>query len=123
MTVVKKGHRMNPATDSGARQLRQVGRWELLAEGVDMPLLVQFLTVHLRGTVVDQTALTGRFDFRLKWNPPLRDGESVNSYSVDERAQQSLITAVREQLGLKLERQRVPTDRYSIERAEKPNDN
>lgn len=123
LTVDKNGHKMTPATDSGARQLRQVGRWEIRAEGVEMSILAKFLSVHLRGTVVDRTGLDGRYNFHLKWNPTVREGEDVNSNSVDERAEESLITAVQEQLGLRLERQKVATDRYTIERAEKPTEN
>jgi bla regulator protein blaR1 len=123
LTVAKKGHKMTLATDPGARQLRQVGRWEIRAEGIEMSFLVQFLSVHLRGTVVDRSGLEGHYNFNLKWNSPLREGEDVNSVSVGERAEESLITAVQEQLGLRLERHKVETDRYTIERAEKPTEN
>jgi uncharacterized protein (TIGR03435 family) len=33
LTVEKKGHKMTPVNGPGARQLRQIGRWELRAEG------------------------------------------------------------------------------------------
>ena len=121
LTVEKKGHNMTVANDPGAHQLRQVGRWEIRAEAVEMPLLARFLSVHLRGTVVDRTGLEGRYAFHLDWNPGVREGQSVRSF--DELPEDSLIPAVREQLGLRLERQKVATDRYTIERAEKPTEN
>src|SRR5713101_740883 len=45
LTVEKKGHKMTVANDPGARQLRQVGRWELRAEGIEMSILSRFLSV------------------------------------------------------------------------------
>ena len=121
LTIDKKGHKMTLATDPGARQLRQVGRWELRAEGGKMSTFARFLSVHLQGTVEDRTGLEGGYTFHLKWNPELREGQSVRSF--DGLPEDSLIPAVREQLGLRLERQRVVTDRYTIESAEKPTEN
>ncbi len=120
LTVEKRGHKMTAANDPGARQLRQVGRWEIRAEGVEMSILARFLSVHLRATVVDRTGLEGRYNFHLNWTPvPLPSSIT----SLDGLPEDSLIQAVREQLGLRLERQKVATDRYTIERAEKPTEN
>src|SRR5260370_28071241 len=109
MTVDKKGQKMTDANDPGARQLRQVGRWESRAEKVEMSTLAAFLSVHLRGTVEDRTGLEGPYNFHLKWNPELREGQSVRSF--DGLPEETLIPAVREQLGLRMERRKVATDR------------
>jgi bla regulator protein blaR1 len=120
LTVEKKGHKMTVANDPGARQLRQVGRWEIRAEGVEMSILARFLSVHLQATMVDRTGLEGRYNFHLNWTPvPLPSSIA----SLNELPEDSLIPAVQEQLGLRLERQKVATDRYTIERAEKPTEN
>jgi len=87
-----------------------------------MPLLARFLSVHLRGTVVDQTGLEGRYNFYLNWNPGAPVPNAIEA-SASELPEESLIPAVEEQLGLKLERQKVATDRYIIERAEKAKEN
>ena len=121
LTVEKKGHKMTLATAPGAGQLRKVGRWELLAEGVKMSSFARFLSIHLQGTVEDRTGLEGGYTFHLKWNPELREGQSVRSF--DGLPEDFLIPAVQEQLGLRLEQQKVTTDRYTIERAEKPTAN
>jgi uncharacterized protein (TIGR03435 family) len=87
-----------------------------------MSILAKFLGVHLRGTVVDRTGLEGRYAFHLDWNP----GGSVPSaldWSGSGLPEESLIPALQEQVGLRLERQKIATDRYSIERAEKPAEN
>jgi uncharacterized protein (TIGR03435 family) len=118
LTVEKEGHTMTVANDPGAVRLLQVGRWEIRAEGVEMSTFARFLSVHLQGTVEDRTGLEGGYTFLLKWTPELREGQPA-----DRLPEDSLIPAVREQLGLRLERQKVATDRYTIERAEKPREN
>jgi uncharacterized protein (TIGR03435 family) len=61
-----------------------------------------------RGPVVDGTGLQGVYDFRLAW---------------DEEAGPSLATAVQEQLGLRLEPQKVPVSFFVIDSAQKPGAN
>jgi len=121
LTVERKGHTMTVADNPGTVPLRQVGRWEIRAEGIQMSMFARFLSVHLQATVEDQTRLEGGYTFHLKWNPDMSAGQSVNSFN--GLPEESLIPAVREQLGLRLERQKVATDRYTIERAEKPTEN
>ena len=66
--------------------------------------------------VVDETGLAGRYDFVLKWIP---DELSTN----DPNAPPGIFTAVREQLGLKLERTKGPTDVLVIDHVERPTEN
>ena len=120
LTVALKGHKMTLATDPGAHRLRGVGRWEIRAEGVEMSLFARFLSVHLGATVTDRTGLEGRFNFHLNWTP---DPVPSSIASLDGLPEESLVPAVQEQLGLTLERQKVPTDRFTIEHAEKPTEN
>src|SRR5258708_1427291 len=62
LTVEKKGHKMTVANDPGAHQLRQVGRWEILAEGIGMSTLLRFLAFYLRPTAVDRTGRQERYN-------------------------------------------------------------
>lgn len=50
--------------------------------------------------VVDKTALTGSYDFTLDWAPEETQDSSAPS----------LVTAIQEQLGLRLESQKAPVD-------------
>jgi uncharacterized protein (TIGR03435 family) len=120
LTVAMTGHKMTLPTDPGARRLSQVGRWEIRAEGVEMSTFARFLSVHLGATVIDRTGLEGRFNFHLNWTPvPLPSSIA----SLDGLPEDSLIPAVQEQLGLRLEGQKVETERYTIKRAERPTEN
>jgi uncharacterized protein (TIGR03435 family) len=66
--------------------------------------------------VVDQTELTGRFDFRLKFN-------REQTPSADPNAAPGLFTAMQEQLGLKLEPVKTPVDVIVIDHVERPSAN
>jgi uncharacterized protein (TIGR03435 family) len=76
--------------------------------------------------VVDQTNLTGRFDFTLTWTPDESQFGGlvrVPPPTGDAAAPPGLFTAIQEQLGLKLESTRAPVDVLVIDRVEKPSDN
>jgi uncharacterized protein (TIGR03435 family) len=80
--------------------------------------------------VIDQTGLTGLYDFTLKFAPEGRDagplgptlallGKQVQAPPLDPNAP-SLSAALQEQLGLKLEAARGPVEVVVIDRLEKP---
>jgi len=66
--------------------------------------------------VVDQTGLSGRFDFLLKWTP---DGAQTE----DPNAPPAIFTAIQEQLGLKLEPVKALVDVLVIDHVERPSEN
>jgi uncharacterized protein (TIGR03435 family) len=80
--------------------------------------------------VVDQTGLTDRYDFQLKWTPDdsqfaqfKTTGVTVPPPTDDAKAPPSLYTAIQEQLGLKMGPAKVPDDVIVIDHVEKPSDN
>jgi len=76
--------------------------------------------------VLDQTALTGRFDVSLQWTPDAGSVSAAALKSADRAAAStgveggSIFTAIQEQLGLKLESTKAPVDVLVIAHAEKP---
>jgi uncharacterized protein (TIGR03435 family) len=74
-----------------------------------IPTLIEMLTAFGgRGPGVDKTGLTGLYDFTLAW---------------DEDAGPTLDTALREQLGLRMESQKVPVSYFVIDSAARPSGN
>jgi uncharacterized protein (TIGR03435 family) len=77
--------------------------------------------------VVDQTGLTGRWDFTLNWTPDESQfvgmGIKVPAPSDKPDAPPGLFTAVQEQLGLKLDSIKAPVDVLAIDHVEKPSAN
>jgi uncharacterized protein (TIGR03435 family) len=96
-------------------------------EGVDAPLssLIEVLVSRLMRPVIDRTGLDGRFDISLSWRPDgvqgAAPGASVSGgqpLAVD-LAQPTLIDAVEEQLGLRLEPGAAPMDVLEIDRIDR----
>ncbi|PYT85825.1 MAG: hypothetical protein DMG36_27155, partial [Acidobacteria bacterium] len=96
----------------------------LTAQALPMPTVAQVLTKILGRTVLDETGLTGEYDFTLEWN-------AINSHAATEEQQgtdsaspesvgPSIFTAIQEQLGLKLESRETTVDVLVIDHAEKP---
>ncbi len=80
--------------------------------------------VVLDKPVVDQTGLTGRYDFNLKWAPAEGEfGGHGPPASDAPDAPPGLFTAVQEQIGLKLESTKAMVDVMVIDHAEKPSAN
>jgi uncharacterized protein (TIGR03435 family) len=84
-------------------------------------------SVVLDRPVVDQTGLTGRYDFTLNWTPDDSQfggmGAKVPPPTDSSDALPNLYTAIQEQLGLKLEATRAPADVMVIDHVEKPSAN
>jgi uncharacterized protein (TIGR03435 family) len=77
--------------------------------------LVQALEDQLNSMVLDETGLTGNYDYTLEWRPD--DAMHADSSGP------SLFTALKEQIGLKLEMQKRPVDVVVIDHIEKPSQN
>jgi uncharacterized protein (TIGR03435 family) len=103
------------------------GNWK--AEGVTMKAFAGDLSAlpEFGGKiVVDKTGLKGAFTFGLRWTPDLAAGASApasNNAPEPDPSTPSLLTALQEQLGLKLERSKEPVDVIVIDSAEPPSAN
>lgn len=121
-----------PEGASGAGLMR-MGPGDLLGQGVSVAMLVQQLSTTLGGKVVDKTGLTGKYDFDLKFEPDevsgskmsLPDGGAAPGMATPPPSGggPSLFAALDEQLGLKLEAHKEPTDVIVIDHIEQPTAN
>lgn len=89
------------------------GRMQIVATNVSMAKLAITLGNQLDRAVVDKTGLNGGYDFRLEW---YSDQATVS-------AGPSIFTAVREQLGLRLESQKSPVVVLVIDSLQKASGN
>jgi uncharacterized protein (TIGR03435 family) len=87
------------------------------------------LSLMLDRPVIDQTAIKGGYDFDLAFSPEMRgagpappDGPLLNGAPMDTSGP-TIFEAIRQQLGLKLERQKGPVDIMVIDHVEKPVEN
>jgi uncharacterized protein (TIGR03435 family) len=81
--------------------------------------------VRLDRPIVDHTGIAGKYDFELGWTPDFSqfDGRSPWPARTGESDWPTLYTAIQEQLGLKLEATREPTDVFVIDSVERPSVN
>ena len=87
----------------------------MVARGVTTGMVAQELTRRLQRFVVDRTGLTGAYDFDLMWTP-----DAAAAAGTADADLPPLVTAVREQLGLRLVPARAPVDVYVVEAASRP---
>lgn len=83
--------------------------------------------VVLERPVLDQTGITGRYDFTLKWTPDDSQfggmGAKIGPTTDTANPPPALYTAIQEQVGLKLDATRAPTDVLVLDHVEKPSEN
>jgi len=73
---------------------------------------------------VDQTGIPGHFDLELRWTPEsLSSDTKASDPTADATAAPGLFTAIKEQLGLKLEAKKAETDVFVIDRVDQPSEN
>jgi uncharacterized protein (TIGR03435 family) len=87
----------------------------MAARAMDFSVLVTRLGASTDRVLVDRTGLAGRFDWDLQWTP-----DALTADAAGASANLPLVTALREQLGLRLEAQREASDVLVIDRAEHP---
>ena len=103
-TAEGEGSAMNTTGGSGKES-------RLSATGASMALLAGYVGNRLGRIVVDKTGLNGSYDFTLNWAQE------------DNPSAPSLVTALREQLGLRLESQKSPMEVVVIDGIERPSEN
>ena len=93
-----------------------------------MDEFAQVMQSTLDRPVVNQTGLTGRYDFQLRWTPDESQyGGRIPPQGTDGSAAADapppLFTAIQEQIGLKLEATKAPAKVMVIDQVEKPSAN
>jgi uncharacterized protein (TIGR03435 family) len=77
--------------------------------------------------VLDQTGISGRYDFTLVWTPDDSQfagmGAKIPPPTDNANAPPNLYTAIQEQIGLKLDATKAPADVMVIDHLEKPSEN
>jgi len=129
LTAARAGSKMTPSAGdpNGLPGLGFQGLGKLVVVNATMADFAGlFQTSVLDRPVVDQTGITGRYDFTLNWTP---DESQFRGMGLtippppDNATLPSLFTAIQEQVGLRLESTRAPADVLVIDKAEKPTEN
>jgi uncharacterized protein (TIGR03435 family) len=122
LTIARDGMKLREKEmQPGGRDMKITGgRGLMVAQNVPMPIVVESLASVLGRPVKDSTGLTGYYDFRLEWTPDEPDNKANNT---GDQTGPSIFTAVQEQLGLRLDARRAPSEVLVIDHAELPAEN
>lgn len=118
-----------PDGRTGGVGVMEVGEGQLTAQGLPIAKLVWFLRGRRElghRMVQDQTGLTGNYDFTLQWTPgsPTSNGiQGPDSATEPDSSGPSIFTALRDQLGLKLEPTKGQVETIVIDNVERPSEN
>jgi uncharacterized protein (TIGR03435 family) len=122
LTVVKTGARLKPADKAeGDGQVKRRSLNVLDCEGFSMPRLAEFLDGITRLPIVDETGLTGAFDFTLDFEK-YWDYDVAGKPVLDAQGHYDMMGTVMKtlpDLGLKLEARRAPIDVLVIDHVDK----
>ena len=112
LAVGKNLPKLRENETGGAGALRASGG-RIVAQGTSMAELAAALSDPLRSPVVDVTGLTGRYDFTLDFASLVPEaGQTPDEVS-------ATFTVVQQQLGLKLEPRKLPTQILVLDHADK----
>jgi uncharacterized protein (TIGR03435 family) len=109
-----------PLADSGEPLCGiTVGPNRILVRGYPLARFAGTLTTPMQRMVVDKTGLTGPWDLDVRYTPNQPVRTNGNEPAADPNVP-TLVTALQEQLGLKLERSRRPVEVLVIDRISRP---
>jgi len=111
LAVGKRGQKFRPSDSATARNIR-FSRYSVEGAASSMAGLAYLLMRWTDRIVVDETGLTGLYDFKLNWTPAGREQDAAASSA-------ALFSALDEQLGLKLQAQKTLIEVLVIDHAEK----
>ena len=127
LVVDKSGPKLteNPSPESFDIPIRPTGRGKLEATHCSMSYFAWNLSLRLDQPVLDQTGLGKFYDFKLEWTPepPPGAGFAGGDANPPPASGPDLFTALREELGLKLESHKGPVEIMVIDHIEKPSEN
>jgi uncharacterized protein (TIGR03435 family) len=92
-----------------------------IAQGVPVRALLFHLSQQLHRTLLDETGLSGTYDFGLKLPDSIPLG--IDGPAPPESYEPAVSAAIEQQLGLKLEPKKVPMEVLVIDHVEKPSGN
>jgi uncharacterized protein (TIGR03435 family) len=120
LVVAKNGHKLEPTDVEGSPSF-QTGKMNLTGKGATVGQLIEFLSREIHVPIVDQTGLTGRFNYFL----------DINAYVSDElrkaggpdgpppEATGIIALAMQSQLGLKMEAKKAVVDMIIVDRVDR----
>jgi uncharacterized protein (TIGR03435 family) len=120
LTVGKNGHKLKPV-ETDAEPDFKTGKMNLTGQGATLAQLTDFISGQLRTPILDQTGLTGRFNYFLDIEPYLTDENRRGGPNggPPPDAPGIVSQALQAQLGLRLDGKKAPVDMVMVDRVER----
>ena len=127
LSVTPSGPKLKPPTPT-ARPYQFSTRGDVpgtnVLRGTNVPIgrLVSFVSDRVGSPIDDKTNLTGVYDYILTWSPSFDELDALNVAiaGAGDPAGPSLVTALREQLGLQLERVKTSIQILVVDESQRP---
>jgi uncharacterized protein (TIGR03435 family) len=122
LTVGKNGHKLEPTETEGSPSF-QTGKMNLTGKGATLGQMTQFISHEIHIPVIDQTGLSGRFNYFLDIAAYVTE-EMRKGPGPPPEASSIVAQAIQAQLGLRLDSKKVPVEVLVIDHIEKtPSEN
>jgi uncharacterized protein (TIGR03435 family) len=118
LLVAKNGSKLKAVEDTGNHNTDS-SNGHMTAQQVSMGRLCEFLSSRMDRPVVDQTEMKGVYDLKLDYTPDDVADKQANKPGSDVASSPPLLTALQQQLGLKLQPSKAPIELIVIDRVEK----
>jgi uncharacterized protein (TIGR03435 family) len=114
-----------PGTWENGSWTSSYGPGRVDAQRSSIEFLIKVLSSSVGHHIIDKTGLSGTYDFKLRWTPDTASEvrQAPAGWNASDDIAPSLFTALKEQLGLKLEPQKAPVDVIVIDHIESPSPN
>jgi uncharacterized protein (TIGR03435 family) len=124
LTVGKNGSKLEAANDGGAelpfKKANKSGGTRIHSAHLTMPQFAELLSRRLGRPVKDMTGLTGAYRVNLEWAADdTREKPSKPDKAQRDKDGPSIVTALQEQMGLRLEVRKAPVEILVIDHVDK----
>jgi uncharacterized protein (TIGR03435 family) len=119
LEVAKGGPKLQPAGPGDSRT--DASHVRIDATALTMDHFAWVLSRTLSVPVVNHTGIQGTFTFKLEWSPD--SDKPVQPGDIPAATGPSIFTAIRQQLGLRLQSRKAPVEVLVIDHAERPTPN
>ena len=122
LVLAKSGLKISPDKTEGKSEWNG-GRGKIVAKRISMTRFAESLTRMLGMPVVSLTDTKELYTFSLEWTPDNPPAAALDGVIPEAAAGPTLFTVIAEELGLKLESKKLPTEIIVIDKAERLTEN
>ena len=120
LTVSKGGHKLQPTDTEGTPNFT-VGKMNATGRGATIEPLIVLLSRELREPVIDQTGLTGRYNYFFDIDPYFSEEsrKAMSGAGPPPDANAIVAVAMQKELGLKVEAKKAPVEVIVVDHVDK----